>query len=156
MCYGCYELAGDLVASERYATQQPPPGLSFTHGPHSGVVDAHLPEQRNVGRLMYWHPGMWRGDPTGDPDPIHVPNSVMQIDVHPDHRRKGIGTAMFNWTKENVNPDLIHSHEVTEDGAAWSQSMGHQLNTDERLPRYADVDPYSGPVIAPHRHRSLT
>lgn len=49
---------------------------------------------------------------------------IHEIAVHPDYRRRGIGTALFNWTKTHVDPETHHSTEMTDDGLAWAQSMG--------------------------------
>jgi GNAT superfamily N-acetyltransferase len=49
---------------------------------------------------------------------------IMTIEVDPEYRRQGIATAMFNWAKQNANPKLRHSVELTDEGHAWGKSMG--------------------------------
>ena len=50
---------------------------------------------------------------------------IGMINVHPDHRRRGVATAMWNYATQH--PELsppYHSQLQTEDGEAWAQSLG--------------------------------
>lgn len=49
---------------------------------------------------------------------------IYEVSVHPDYRRRGVATALFDWTKANVDPELHHSIDMTDDGAAWARTMG--------------------------------
>ena len=49
---------------------------------------------------------------------------LYEIHVDPEFRRRGIATGLFDWTKNNIDPDTSHSPDMTDDGRAWSQSMG--------------------------------
>jgi GNAT superfamily N-acetyltransferase len=73
-----------------------------------------------IGELQWHHPD---GDPP--PGPKDKVNQIKWIHVAPEYRRRGIGRDMFNWAKKNANPDLEFSDHMTDDGHAWSQSMGH-------------------------------
>lgn len=48
---------------------------------------------------------------------------VLMVEVHPDYRRKGIATAMWEYAKaQGLNP----THELikTEDGNVWALAVG--------------------------------
>ena len=51
-------------------------------------------------------------------------NKIDMIKVHPEYRRRGIGTAMLNWHRENVDPGIGHSTDQTPLGRAWGKSVG--------------------------------
>jgi GNAT superfamily N-acetyltransferase len=98
--------------------------MSFTPsdmGEHHKVT-ARLGETR-VG-FMKW-----------DPD-----NGVIKdIQVHPEHRRKGVATAMWNFAQSQVKPQTPgvdyaddvkapqHSTERTPEGDAWAKSVGGRI-----------------------------
>jgi len=92
-----------------------------TQGEHHKVL-AHHGEQR-VG-IMKWDPEN---------------GNVEDIQVHPEHRRRGVATGMWNFAQTHVRPqtpglgyadDVIapkHSVERTESGNAWAKSTGDKL-----------------------------
>ena len=50
---------------------------------------------------------------------------IGMINVHPEHRRRGVATAMWDYATQH--PDLnspYHSQIQTEDGEAWARSLG--------------------------------
>lgn len=48
---------------------------------------------------------------------------VLMVEVHPDYRRQGIATAMWQYAKaQGLNP--MHELIKTEDGNAWSKAVG--------------------------------
>jgi glutaredoxin-like protein NrdH len=51
-------------------------------------------------------------------------NKIDMIKVHPEYRRRGIGTAMLNWHRDNVDPSIAHSTDQTPLGRAWGRSVG--------------------------------
>ena len=51
-------------------------------------------------------------------------NKIDMIKVHPEYRRRGIGTAMLNWHRDNVDPSIAHSTDQTPLGRAWGKSVG--------------------------------
>lgn len=55
------------------------------------------------------------------------PSEVMDVTVSPSHQRRGIGTALFNWVKQNHQSDLEHSDTLTDDGRSFRQSFGSLL-----------------------------
>ncbi|QZE10425.1 hypothetical protein SEA_SCOOBYDOOBYDOO_74 [Mycobacterium phage ScoobyDoobyDoo] len=107
-----------------------------------GTVSAHLPDGQMIGHLQ-WH----------DEHP-RKKGEIWDIRVHPDHRRRGVADAMFDWTTDNVEPDLYHSGNLSEDGAAWRANEEQRPITKQRyddwrnkrpLTRrevYASFDPY--------------
>jgi len=49
---------------------------------------------------------------------------IDMIKVAPEYRRQGVGTAMLDWHRNNVDPDLGHSTDQTPLGRAWGRSVG--------------------------------
>jgi glutaredoxin-like protein NrdH len=49
---------------------------------------------------------------------------IDMIKVAPEYRRRGIATAMLDWHRDNVDPDLGHSTDQTPLGRAWGRSVG--------------------------------
>jgi hypothetical protein len=108
------------------AIQQPPEGLNFQHwatnkqiADHFGrfnmpiiapAVTAHLNGEM-VGSVE-WHPHYDNApDRRGEVSMINVPDK---------HQRKGIGTALYDWARTNVEPNLHHSPFQSYDGEAWA------------------------------------
>lgn len=51
--------------------------------------------------------------------------TVGHVSVEPEHQRKGIATAMWNYAKQNgFNP--LHSPQRTPEGEAWAKSTGDE------------------------------
>lgn len=48
---------------------------------------------------------------------------VNWVTTHKDHRLKGHGRALFNWVRDNHEPNLHHSEDLTEDGQAFSRHV---------------------------------
>ena len=71
-----------------------PEGLDIRHmgiDPHGRhMVNAYHGDE-HVGQLVFTTP-KWG-------------SAVDYITTHPDYRRRGVGTAMFNWAKEHIDPD---------------------------------------------------
>jgi ribosomal protein S18 acetylase RimI-like enzyme len=67
----------------------------------------------------------WRGDFTW-----HKSTGVIQtVHVNPEHRRKGIATAMLQEAQRqaalhNHIPAPVHSSQLSDDGKAWKDSLG--------------------------------
>lgn len=62
---------------------------------------------------------------------------VMWLDVHPNHRRKGIATGMWNYAKQQgYNP--VHSSQRTPDGEAWAKSLDGPLPENRLEPEKAN------------------
>lgn len=58
-----------------------------------------------------------------DPRPGLEGHLVLHIEVKPEHRRKGIATALWLHAKKfGANP--IHAIDKTPDGAAWAKAVG--------------------------------
>ena len=67
---------------------------------------------------------------------------VIDINVHPDHRRKGVATSLWNHALSmagQINPDgeripyPEHSEHRTEEGESWAKSTGpaHYFEPEE-------------------------
>lgn len=56
-------------------------------------------------------------------DYLSDPPTVLSITVEPEFQRKGIATMMWSIARKNESK-LEHSQTLTEDGLAWSQSLG--------------------------------
>jgi ribosomal protein S18 acetylase RimI-like enzyme len=94
-----------------------PPGLSFSHD--DGQTHAY-DDDKLIGYLRP-HQG-----------------KIDMIKVIPDYRRRGVATAMLNWHRENVDPNLQHSKDQTPLGRAWGKSMGWEPPDWKKQPE--DVD----------------
>lgn len=91
--------------------------LRYTHeytGARGGrhVIEAHHPEDGRAGRME------WMGRP---------PYAIHNITVEPEHQRRGLATAMWNWAQENARPKPRHSEQRTDAGDAWARSVGGRL-----------------------------
>lgn len=52
---------------------------------------------------------------------------IVNIEVHPNHRRKGIATAMWNQAQDITGGNVGHSETRSDDGEAWAQSVGGDI-----------------------------
>lgn len=73
-------------------------------------VEAWMADSKLVGQLVWERSGTNSGE-------------IMGVDVLRNYRGKGIATKMFELAKQ-VNPEVHHSHALTEDGKAWSKAVG--------------------------------
>jgi ribosomal protein S18 acetylase RimI-like enzyme len=89
-----------------------------------GLFSAPAVEARHDGRHI-GHLG-WDSDPDDEGDPTPV---VSMIKVHPDYRRHGIGTALWDFARRH-EPDLQHSDIRTELGELW---VNHERDRLARL-----------------------
>lgn len=98
-------------------------GINITHEFHDyyeqsnvwRVVATH-PEYGELGHLIY-------GSDNETPD-TSGPHTVLYLSVKPEHRRKGVATALWNYAKQ-VQPNLKHNYgSLTESGEAWQKTLG--------------------------------
>lgn len=61
--------------------------------------------------------GFLQIEPTGE---------IAEVYVKPDHRRKGIATALYAHVRD-LHPGIRHSPERTIDGQMWALSVGGVL-----------------------------
>lgn len=90
-----------------------PEGLTFTHGKtffDQDAVNAHLGD-RQVGQLTWKNDDNWG-------------HTIDYITVHPEFRRHGIGTAMLNHIRDNIDPKITHSRNVTPAGRGFAKADG--------------------------------
>jgi GNAT superfamily N-acetyltransferase len=88
-------------------------GVGFSHeeSPYGELtIRAHHSEHGQIGKLY-----------ASEPREGH--RYVASVFVHPDHRRKGVATGMWNYAKQN-GFSLKHSQTRTEDGDSWAKSVG--------------------------------
>src|SRR5690606_40490677 len=95
--------------------------LRYTHeytGARGGrhVIEAHHPEDGRAGRME------WMGRP---------PYAIHNITVEPEHQRRGLATAMWNWAQENARPKPRHSEQRTDAGR--SEEHTSELQSREKL-----------------------
>lgn len=51
-------------------------------------------------------------------------NEVTGVGVHPEHRRQGLATAMFDMANKITKNNMSHSSIRTSEGDAWVKSVG--------------------------------
>jgi len=61
------------------------------------------------------------------------PGEVAHIFVNPNSRRQNIATEMFDWTKNNLRPDLHHSERRTSLGDSWVNHEQSRAFTGRRF-----------------------
>lgn len=79
-------------------------GLQFSSVP--GHVMAKHPEHGNVGEML-WEPG--EGD-------------ILDVSVHPEHRRKGIASAMLAHARSKYGDVHHDTTSLSAEGAAWAKA----------------------------------
>jgi len=105
--------ASDNLSGEQFNGYK----MKFTPGDGDTLhrVDA-LHKGQSVGYLD-WHP-------------YHQEGELQHIEVSPEHQRKGVATAMWNFAKRQEDGDfLTHGRERTDAGEAWAKS------TKEPMPK---------------------
>jgi hypothetical protein len=78
-------------------------------------------ERRPRHVIEAWHPDHEQA--VGKLSWMGTKHQVESIDVHAQHRHKGLATAMWNWSQE-MTPRAKHSTDRTDDGKAWVRSLG--------------------------------
>lgn len=79
--------------------------------PHH-IIEAHHPDDGRVGYMQ------WMGA---------APHAIHWMEVSPEHQRKGLASAMWNWAQDNARPKPKHSRQRTDKGDAWARSVGGPL-----------------------------
>jgi GNAT superfamily N-acetyltransferase len=96
-----------------------PEGIEFSHGKMfdgRDAVQAHVGDEL-VGQLQWDSRNPKRG----------FTNDINYITVHPEYRRRGIGSAMYQHAVQNIDPHLLPgSLDVTPSGRGFSRSLGFQ------------------------------
>ena len=77
--------------------------------PHHVIRAYHPSSPEHVGEMV------WSG--------AHPKHPIANIEVHPDHGRRGLATAMWRWG-QTMTPRPTHSSDRTDAGNAWSKSTG--------------------------------
>ena len=94
-----------------------PEGIQFSHGKMfdgRDAVQAHVGDDL-IGQLQWDSRNPERG----------FDNDINYITVHPEYRRRGIGSAMYQHAVQNVDPHLLPgSLNVTPSGRGLSKSLG--------------------------------
>ena len=76
---------------------------------------------------------------------MHDNGTISSIEVHPEVRRQGIATSLYNAAKQasQTNPDIPspkHSYARTPSGEAWAKSIA-KINKESLKPRELKVNP---------------
>ena len=106
-----------------------PEGLQFTYHPDDQEPEAraHL-NGKEVGYLEWNGSGMeW------------LPNEVSFISVDPEWRRRGIGTALYDFARQH-DPDLHHSDSRTDLGEQWVNHEQSRQAARTAMPWYHNTD----------------
>lgn len=106
------------------------PELRFEHGQTMYGQDAlnafHGDQQ--IGQMT------WRNNDE-DSHPIDY------ITVHPEFRRRGVGTAMLNHIRQNIDPKITHSRHVTPAGRGFAKADGFKPKLYNGKPGSFEMDP---------------
>lgn len=112
-------------------TEAPDPDrLTFTHTsefnggsrwPYDHELTAVHPDHGPVGSVKYWMNG----------DRANSKIKINELDVNPDHRRKGYGSALMDALQEQHPKSSIDHGDRTDMGSAWWSSYG-QGRADKR------------------------
>jgi GNAT superfamily N-acetyltransferase len=92
---------------------------SLSYVPDNTVEATHIPTGKKVGR-MSWDQGLY--DEYG---------TINHLQVDPEHQRKGIATAMWNFAQtlhdkdETIDKPEHDWVNMSPDAEAWAASMGH-------------------------------
>ena len=129
-------LHGDLP--ENITFQHHPAGFD----PFPDVIQPNVPVSSSYptvsahdGDKMIGHI-QWRDD--GHP---RRDNEIWDLRVHPDYQRRGVGTALFDWTTDKINPDLKHSDNLSDEGRAFAEAENRRPLADERYEAWRNGQP---------------
>jgi GNAT superfamily N-acetyltransferase len=91
-----------------------PDGLQISHDPELDLHGRHVVKAHHNGEMV----GSMKFLPSDRGSKIDY------ISTHPDYRRTGVGTAMLNYARENIDPNVTHSADVTPSGKGFAKSDG--------------------------------
>lgn len=95
----------------------------------SGTVSAHDGDQM-IGYMR------WRTD-----NHPRRKGEIKEIRVHPDYQRRGVGTAMFDWVTDKIDPDLKHSNNLSDEGRAFADAEDARPLAQERYEAWRNGQP---------------
>lgn len=58
------------------------------------------------------------------------PGEITNVEVDPDHQRKGLATAMFDLARD-AEDRLHHSEDLSDDARAWIAGMNQRASAEE-------------------------
>lgn len=124
-----------------------PEGITFQHhpagfDPFPDVIQPNVPVSSSYptvsahdGDKMIGHI-QWRDD--GHP---RRDNEIWDLRVHPDYQRRGVATALFDWTTDKINPDLKHSNNLSDEGRAFAEAEDRRPLAEERYEAWRNGQP---------------
>jgi len=129
-------LHGDLPESITF--QHHPAGFE----PFPDVIQPNVPVSNSYptvsahdGDKMIGHL-QWRDD--GHP---RRDNEIWDLRVHPDYQRRGVATALFDWTTDKINPDLKHSNNLSDEGRAFAEAEDRRPLAEDRYEAWRNGQP---------------
>jgi GNAT superfamily N-acetyltransferase len=101
--------------------------------PGARALEAHHPEHGHIGEIIWQHDpysiSMGKDKPRKE---IYPRGLVRNIVVHPEHKRQGVGTALWNRAK-TITPWITHSDNQSEEGKVWAGKTAAHWMPKERL-----------------------
>jgi ribosomal protein S18 acetylase RimI-like enzyme len=105
----------------------------------SGTVSAHDGDKM-IGYMR------WRTD-----NHPRRKGEIKEIRVHPDYQRRGVGTAMFDWVTDKIDPDLKHSNNLSDEGRAFADAEDARPLAQERYEAWRNGQPMPKRFAMPMR-----
>lgn len=112
----------EAESSALHVMENPPP--PYRYGPDDLEFGRyrHRGTDYQDGMAMVWPRGEFHGPDNWLSAITWGPSGeIGNVETHPDHRRRGLATQLFDYVKQNHRPDLRHSPTLSEDGKAWSR-----------------------------------